>query len=171
MDPGTIVVGGDLVLQGGTIDVDVSPAVGVAGSALGSFLTTFLVGAVLLALVPDYANRMVETVLDDLVGSLVYGLLALVFVVLVSFVLVVTLVGIVVAIPFVMLAVAVWAVGASIAFLAIGRRLVDREDEPLVPLLVGAAINGGLVLSGVGGIVSFGLGALGFGAVLRDWME
>jgi hypothetical protein len=63
-----------------------------------------------------------------------------------------------------------WAVGASIAFLAVGDRLVGHEDGWTKPLLVGAAINGGLTLTGIGGIVTFGIGAAGFGAVLRDFL-
>lgn len=36
--------------------------------------------------------------------------------------------------------------------------------------LVVAAINGGLALTGIGGIVSFCVGAAGSGAVIRDWL-
>lgn len=169
MDPTTALVLRTALLQGVSVDVDLDPIVGLGSSAVGSFLTTLLVGAILLALAPEYTERMTETVLDDLGGAFVYGVAALVFLVLATIVLVVTIVGIVVAIPLFFASVLVWAVGASIAFLAIGRRLVDRPDEPLVALLVGAAINGGLVLTGVGGIVSFCVGAVGFGAILRDW--
>ena len=38
------------------------------------------------------------------------------------------------------------------------------------PLLVDAAINGALPLTGIGGLVAFGIGAAGFGAVFRDRM-
>ncbi|WP_256493302.1 hypothetical protein [Natronococcus zhouii] len=37
------------------------------------------------------------------------------------------------------------------------------------PLLVATVINGGLALTGIGGIISFLVGAVGFGAVLRDY--
>ena len=59
---------------------------------------------------------------------------------------------------------------AAVAFLAIADRLVDREDGWTKPLLIAAGLNGALALTGVGGIVSFGIGAAGFGAVLRDWL-
>ncbi|WP_436930076.1 hypothetical protein [Halosimplex halobium] len=63
----------------------------------------------------------------------------------------------------------VWAVGAAVAFLAVAERLVDREgDDWLKPPLVAAALNGGLVLTDVGGILAFCVGAAGFGAVLED---
>jgi hypothetical protein len=45
--------------------------------------------------------------------------------------------------------------------LAAGERLVGRGEGWLKPLLVAAAINGGLI--------SFAIGAAGFGAVLQDY--
>lgn len=153
-----------------TNDVDVAFSVG--SSAIGAFLTTLLVGAILVALAPDYTERMMDAVRDDIVGSFVYGFAALVGVILIAFLLAITIVGILVAIPFVILAFLIWAVGAAIAYLAIADRLVDHEDDEwLVPLLVAAAINGGLTLTGIGGLVAFAIGATGFGAVLRDWLE
>ncbi|PSQ16592.1 hypothetical protein BRD00_10565 [Halobacteriales archaeon QS_8_69_26] len=64
-----------------------------------------------------------------------------------------------------------WAAGSATAFPAIGNGLVGREDGWLKPLLVGAGINGLLALTGVGAFISFGVGAVGFGAVLKDWAE
>jgi hypothetical protein len=49
--------------------------------------------------------------------------------------------------------------------------LVGRDRGWLAALLVGAGINGLLTLTGIGSIVSFGVGAVGFGAVLRDRAE
>jgi len=145
--------------------------VGVGGSALGAFATTLVVGALLVALAPGLLERTTQSVGTDPVGSFVYGIVCLVFVVLVTVVLVVTVVGILVAIPFIVLSVLVWAVGATVAFTTIAVRLVGREDGWLKPLLVAAALNGLLALSGVGGLVSFVVGATGFGAVLRDWLD
>jgi hypothetical protein len=138
---------------------------------VGAFLTTLVVGAVLVAVVPEYTERTMAAVLDGPVGTFLYGIVCLVFVVLVTVVLVITGIGILIAIPFALAAFLVWAVGAAIAFLAIGERLVGREDGWLRPLLVAAGINGALALTGIGGIVAFAVGAAGFGAVLRDWLE
>jgi len=88
-----------------------------------------------------------------------------------AFVLVFTIIGILVAVPLGILTSLVWAVASAIAFLAIADRLVCREDGWLEPLLVGAAINGLLTLRGIGGILSFGVGAVGFGAVLENRMR
>lgn len=56
----------------------VDPTVGLGGSAVGAFLSTLLVGGILVALAPTYTERLIDRVRDDAVGSFVYGLLALV---------------------------------------------------------------------------------------------
>lgn len=168
VDPAT---GGILQADGGVnVDVDLTPT-NVVGSAVGAFLTTLVVGAIMVALAEDYTVRTMERIVDDAVGSFVYGLVSLVFLFLVTFVLVITIVGILVAIPLAILSYVVWAVGSAVAFLAVGDRLVGREDGWTKPLLVGAGINGLLTLTGIGGLLSFAVGAAGFGAVLRDWLE
>jgi len=151
------------------VNIDLNPVANVVQSAVGSALTTLVVGAVLTAVAPAFLEDRMAAVVDDPVGSFVYGFLVLLFLALASFVLVITIVGIFVVIPLVLLAYVVWAVGATVAFLAIAERLVDREgDDWAASLLVAAALNGGLVLTGVGGILAFCIGAAGFGAVLED---
>lgn len=168
VDPGAL---GPLQADGGVnVDVDFSPA-NVAGSAVGAFLTTLIVGAIMVALAESYTERMMERIVDDAVGSFVYGLVCLVFLFLVMFVLFITIIGILIVIPLAILSYVVWAVGSAVAFLAIGERLVGREDGWTKPLLVGAGINGLLTITGIGGLVSFAVGAAGFGAVLRDWLK
>ena len=149
----------------------VDPTVGLGGGAFSAFLTTLLIGGILVALAPGYTERLMNRVRDDAVGSFIYGLLALVALLLVTILLVITIVGILLAIPLAVITGLAWAAGASVAFLAIADRLVGREDGWLKPLLVAALINGGLTLTGIGGLVSFAVGAAGFGALLRDWQE
>lgn len=158
------------VLQQFQPATDVGTTGSLLGSAVGAFLTTLIVGAILVAVAPEYTERMMDAVGEEPVGSFVYGLVALLAVVLVTIVLVITIVGILVAIPFALLAGLIWAVGAAIAYLAISERLVGRDDGWTKPLLVAALLNGGLTLTGIGGLVSFCVGAAGFGAVLRDWL-
>lgn len=110
-------------------------------------------------------------VLENPVGSFLYGLVCLVLLFLAIVVLVFTIIGVLVALPLGLRAYVVWAVGASIAFLAIGDRLVGHDDGWAKPLLVGVAINGGLTVTGVGGILSFAIGAAGFGAVLKKYLD
>ncbi|SNZ03110.1 hypothetical protein SAMN06269185_0193 [Natronoarchaeum philippinense] len=161
-----------LLLLQSDVNISVgSPISGVLGGAVTAFLTTLVVGAIVLAIRPEYVRQTAASFLDDLVGSLVYGVIGLVGVACITFLLVITLIGIPLAVLFVLLAYLLWAVGAAIAFFAIGERLVDRPDEPLVALAVGAGINGALVLTGIGSIVALCIGAGGFGAVVRRWLE
>lgn len=161
-----------LVQAGPNVDVAVgSPVRSVLGGAVGAFLTTLLVGAIMVAVAPDYTRERMAQVLEDPIASFGYGLVALVVVVFLALVLILTIIGILVAIPFLILAWVVWAVGAAIAFLAIADRLVGHEDGWTKPLLVAAGINGLLTVTGIGGLVSFCVGAAGFGAVLRDYLD
>lgn len=147
------------------------PVVGVAGSAIGAFATTLVIGAILVAVAPELLERTMTAARQDPVGSFVYGIVCLVFVLLVAIVLVFTIIGVVVAIPFLVAAYLIWAAGATVAFVAVAVRLVGREDGWIKPLLVAASLNGLLALTAIGGLVSFVVGAVGFGAVLRDWLE
>lgn len=126
-------------------------------------------GGLLVTFAEDYTVRMMAYLREEAVGSFLYGILALLPLVVLIVLLVITIVGILLAIPLVIVGYVVWAIGASIAFLAVGDRIVGREDGWLKPLLVGAAINGGLSLTGIGWIVTFAVGAAGFGAVLHDY--
>lgn len=162
---------GWFVAQGGGIDVDVSLGEGVLGSAGSAFLGTILVGAILVAVLPDYTERMMAAVLDDPVGSFLYGLAAVLAVVVLTVALVVSLVGIPVLLVLAPVVAIVVIAGDAIAFLAIADRLVDSDDGWLVPLVVAGTLNGGLVLTGVGGIVAAVIGIAGFGAVVSDALQ
>jgi len=142
----------------------------VLGSAVGAFLTTLIVGAILIAVAPDYTAARMDDVLESPIDSFLYGVVCLFVLILSIVVLFITILGIPIAIGLAILAYVIWAVGAAIAFLAIGDRLVGRADGWPKPLLVGAAINGGLTLTGIGGIVTFAVGAAGFGTVIRAYL-
>lgn len=180
------------------VDVDVDVGTGIGGGAGGALLTTLIVGALLIALAPDFTEERVATVWDDWGGSFLWGLIGIGGVIAISILLVISLIGILFVIPFLILAYVAWAVGATIAFLAAGERLADafgigvREDrsrssdewgdtstddrerddqrDKLVPLLIAAVLNGGLTATGIGGLVSLGIGMVGFGALLRDYL-
>jgi hypothetical protein len=150
------------------VNVDIGTTGGLLGGAVGAVLTTLVVGAILVAVVPDYTERMMADVLEEPIGSFLYGIASLLGIALVLLLLFVTIIGIVVAIPLFLLAYLVWAVGGAIAYLAIADRLVGHDDGWLVPLLIAAVISGALAVTGVGGILAICIGAAGFGAVLRD---
>ncbi|QSG05375.1 hypothetical protein [Halapricum desulfuricans] len=161
---------GELVLQAfdapdpGGIDI----AFSLGGGAASAFLSTLLVGAILVALAPDYTERQIDEIRENVVGAFIYGVVSLIALLLLSLVLFITIVGVPVAVALLVLAVVLWAVGAAIAFLAIADSLVGHDDGWAVPLVLAAGINGGLALTGIGGLVSFFVGAVGFGTVLRD---
>jgi hypothetical protein len=166
----TAFIGGVLQIQGSGMEfaLDLDPAVTLVWSAVSAFLTTLLVGGIMVALAPAYTSARMADVRDDPIGTFVYGFASVVLLVLATVVLVVTLIGILLAVPLLLVAYLVWAVGSAIAFLAVAERLVGREDGWLTPLLLAAAFAGGLTLTGAGGLIAFGVGAAGFGAVLRD---
>lgn len=148
----------------------IDPAAALGGSAVSTALTTVLVGAILVALTPEYARTKIDAVREDAVGSFVYGLVSLLFLFLVVFVLAITVIGIPFALLLGLLGFVAWIFGAAIAFLAIADSLVGHEDGWIVPLLLAGAINGGLTLTGIGGLLAFCIGAAGFGTVVRDYL-
>lgn len=153
------------------VDVTVTLGEGLAGGAVGAFLTTLLLGAVLVALFPDATERLMTAVVGEPFQSLAYGVFALFALVSLTVALVFSIVGIVVAIPLVVAAYLTWGVGSAVAFLAIADRLVGHEDGWGKPLLVAARMNGLLTLTGIGTLVAICVGAAGFGAVLRPYLE
>jgi len=155
---------------GSGLDVDVTLGQGLAGGAVGAFLTTLVVGAIAVAAFPERTEAVMAAVLDEPVESFVYGLVVLVGLAVATLVLVFTIVGIVVAVPLLLVASLVWAVGATVAYLAVADRLVGHDDGWLKPLLLAAALNGALAATGVGSIVGLAVGAAGFGAVLKPYL-
>ena len=155
------------VLQAG-VDINAGGTT-LLGSGVSAFLTTLIVGAILVALLPEYTDRMIDEVADEPLSSFLYGFAAVLLLGILTLLLVLSVVGILLAIPLVAVAYICWAAGATLAFLAIAERLVSRADGWLKPLLVAAGLNGGLALNGIGGLVSFVAGAVGFGTILRDY--
>lgn len=153
----------------GPIGSGLDPVAALLGSALGTFVLTLVVGAILIAVAEDYTVATTERLRREPLASFLRGFLLVVFLVLATVILAITVVGILLAIPLAVVAGIVWAIGAGIAYLAIGDGLVGHEDGWTKPLVVGAALAGGLALvPGLGALVAFAIGAAGFGAVLRD---
>ena len=153
------------------VDIGIGTADNLAGGAVGAFLTTLIVGAIMIAVVPEYTEQMMGDVLDEPVGSFVYGIIALVAVLIIAFVFFITIIGILVALPLLLVVYLLWAIGSVIAYLAIAERLIGRGDSWLEPLLVAAGLNGVLTLTGIGGLIAFCIGAAGFGTVLRSGLN
>lgn len=147
---------------------DVGVGSSLVGSAVVAFFSTLVVAGLLVLLVPEYVDRMLREVADGPLVSFLVGFVALIVLAVVTVVLAITIVGLLVAIPLLFLLWLLWAVGGAIAYLAIADRIVGRDDGWTKPVVVAAAISGALALTGIGGLLSFGIGATGFGAVLRD---
>jgi len=165
-----------LVQQEPGFDVDVTLGQGLAGGAVGAFLTTFVVGAIALAVFPERTEELMDAVVDDPVGSFAYGVLSLVALVAATILLVFTIIGILVALPLVLVAYVFWAAGSAVAFLAIADRLIggdedDTDEDWLLTLFVAALLSGGLAATGVGAVLGLAVGAAGFGAILRPHLE
>ncbi|MCG1003439.1 MULTISPECIES: hypothetical protein [Halobacterium] len=168
----TLVAAATAIAQAGSgLDIDVTLGQGLAGGAVGAFLTTLVVGAIAVAVFPERTETLMARVLDDPVNSFAYGLFSVLALALMAVLLVFTVVGIVVALPLVLVAYVVWAVGAAVAYLAIADRLVGHEDGWLKALLVAATINGALAATGVGALLAVVVGITGFGAVLQPYLE
>jgi len=157
----------------GGVNVDVSLGSGLAGGAVGVFLTTLVVGAIAVAVFPDRTEALMAAVVAEPVESFAYGVLALLGLVVVTVLLVLTVLGIVLAVPLLLVAYVLWAAGSAVAFLAVADRILDREDDDdwLVTLLLAAGLNGALAATGIGGVVGLAVGAAGFGAILRPYLD
>lgn len=146
----------------------VDPAVGLGGGATGAFASTLVVGAVLLVLAPGWTRERMRDVTADPVGSFAYGVVALVAAVVVVVLLFVTVLGIPLALLLLFAVYVAWVVGAVVAYLAIADRFVSVDDDRAVALVVAALLNAVLTLTGVGALVSFCIGAAGFGTLRRE---
>ncbi|QSG07777.1 hypothetical protein [Halapricum desulfuricans] len=142
----------------------------LVGGAVITFLATLLSGAFLTTFEPRYTDRMIDAVRARPLGSLLYGLLSMLTARLLVLLLTITVIAAPVALIVLVVAVVAAVLGATIVFLGIAGRLVDIDDHWLTALVLAAALNGGLVLTGVGGLVSLGAAAAGFGAMLNDYI-
>jgi hypothetical protein len=166
-----------LPLQGGPVSPTDPDALvrffDVQIQAMGTLLGTLVVGALLLALAPDWTERVIATVEDDPVTSFLYGLLVLVALVVVTVALVVTIVGILVVIPLLLLVALLYLVGSATVFVYLGERLVEALDTDTSRwghLLVGSVLAGVLALvPAVGGVLNFVVNAVGVGAIVLLW--
>jgi len=160
-----------VVEPGSGFDVDVTVGQGLAGGAVGAFLTTLVVGAIAVTVFPERTEALMDAVVEEPVESFVYGILALFGLGLLTLVLFVTVIGIVLALPLLFVAYVLWAAGAAVAYLAIADRLVGHEDGWLAALLVAAGLNGALAATGIGSVVALAVGAAGFGTIVRPYLD
>ncbi|MFC6724113.1 hypothetical protein ACFQE1_06940 [Halobium palmae] len=128
-------------------------------------VVNLVVGAIVVAAVPDYVRSTADRIHDDPGGSFGWGLLAFIGLIVAS----VLIVTVIVTIPLLLI---LGLVGGSIATVAVGQFAVDvRRDGDLWKALgvgVVALVLVGLVPI-VGGVVNFVVGMLGGGAMVNEF--
>lgn len=159
-----------VVLQSCSLGESSGIAIGLGAGAVSVFLATLLAGAVLTTFAPRYTEKMILAVRGRPIGSLFYGLLSMLTAALVILLLFLTYLAAPVALLLLVTATVAVVMGATITFLAITDKLVGHDDSWLAVLVLAAAVNAGLVLTGVGGLVSVGAAAAGFGAMLNNYI-
>jgi hypothetical protein len=135
--------------------------------AVVGFVSTLLVGAVLLSSASGFVDRCVDRIRDEAGASFGWGVLVLVAFVGVAVLLALTVVGVVLVVPLALGFVVVAFVGSALGYLALFDGVLDSRGQALV---AGAAVAGATNLIPVlGGLVGFVVGSLGVGAVVRDY--
>lgn len=172
MDPLT------LILQQGPLTPGADPGAftrffGSTISAAGTFIGTLIIGALLVALAPDYTEKVIDTIEDQPVPSFLWGLGIFVAFIVVIVVLVITLIGIVVAVPLVFLMIFVSLFGGALVFIYVGERLLEAanvETSRWGHLVAGALIAAVLAaLPFIGGLTNFVVNTVGVGAIVYHW--
>jgi hypothetical protein len=100
--------------------------------AISTFFRTLVGSVLLVASASDYTERMRGDIFEDSAGPFLYGIMILLFL------LVISIIGILFVVPLVIITILIWAAASALA------------------------------LSGIGGLISPVLGALGFGTILED---
>ncbi|MCU4719613.1 hypothetical protein [Halapricum hydrolyticum] len=159
-----------IVLQSCALGESSDLVIGLGGGAVIAFVATLLGGVFLTTFTPRYTDRMIGAVRARPLGSLLYGLLSMLTAGLVVLLLWMTVIAAPVALVLLVASVVAVVLGATTVFLGIAGRLVDIDDHWFATLVLAAALNAGLVLTGVGGLASVAAAAAGFGAMLNDYI-
>lgn len=163
---GTAVDAASVLLQVGEFQQQ-QPQLDPTQQALGSFVLTLVVGGILLAAAPTYVERLTGDINAEPLESFGWGLLVFVGFIGAVFLLAITVVGLVLVFPLLLIFIVVALVGNVLAYVALLGRVVDSEWQALV---AGAVVAGATnLVPGIGGLVGFVVGAIGIGAVVRDW--
>lgn len=138
-----------------------------------TFLGTLVVGALLLALAPDFTESIIETVEDETVTAFLWGIGIFVALIVVMVILVITIVGILVAIPLGIAMAILDLIGTATVFLFLGERLADAggvDTSRWGHLVVGAVLATVIAaIPIIGGLANFVISSIGVGAVVYRW--
>ena len=148
---------------------------GTTASAAGTFVGTFLVGALLLVLAPNWTQKIIDTIEDDPLPSFLWGVGIFIALILVTIALVITIIGIALAIPLIFVMIFVSLIGGAIVFIVVGERVldaVDMESSRWGHLAVGALLAAILAaIPVVGGVTNFIVNSVGVGAIAYRWRQ
>lgn len=152
---------------------DLAPEVGIPLQFVGSLLIYVVAGGIVVAVSPEYTERMAARIRDDAATSFLSGLAALVVTIIAAFLLAITIIGLLVVIPGMLALVVVQIVGNTAALVAIGAVTSERgRGSPFAALCIGALLLSAVSLVPiVGGIVRFVVQTVGFGAVVGSYWE
>jgi MFS family permease len=134
-----------------------------------SFFGTLVVGALILALVPEFVDRIVDRIHDETGMCFGWGVLVLLVFLGAVLLLIVTIVGILVVIPLAIGFGILGAAGNALGYLAL---FAPHIESRWAALVVGAAISGiAAMIPIVGGLLGFVVSSLGTGAIVREWQS
>ena len=152
---------------------DLAPEVGIPLQFVGSLLIYVVAGGIVVAVSPEYTERMAARIRNDAATSFLSGLAALVVTIIAAFLLAITIIGLLVVIPGMLALVVVQIVGNTAALVAIGAVTSERgRGSPFAALCIGALLLSAVSLVPiVGGIVRFVVQTVGFGAVVGSYWE
>lgn len=152
---------------------DLAPEVGIPLQFVGSLLIYVVAGGIVIAVSPEYTDRMAARIRDDPGTSFVSGLVALLVTFVAVFLLAITIIGLLVVIPGMLALVVVQIVGNTAALVALGSVTSETgRGSPFAALVVGALLLSAVSLVPIlGGIVRFVVQTLGFGAIVGGYWQ
>lgn len=156
----------NVILQGAS-EVNQQQQFDPTTQAAGGFFLTLIVGAIMIAAMPDYVDAIIEDILEEPFANFAWGILALIGFFVVIVILAITVVGLIFALPLAFVFVIVGIAGSVLAYLAVCDGLVDSRWVALVVAAIATAVVN--LVPVIGGVIGFVISSIGLGAVVRRW--
>ncbi|MFC5366026.1 hypothetical protein [Salinirubrum litoreum] len=152
---------------------DLAPEAGIPLQFVVSLAIYVVLGGIVLAVAPEYTERMAARIREDAATSFISGLVALIVTFLAAVLLAITVVGILVLIPGAIVLSVVQVVGNTAALVALGSVTSETgRDSAFAALVIGAVLLSVLTLVPIlGGIVRFVVQTIGFGAIAGSYWK
>jgi hypothetical protein len=155
------------------VTTDLAPEVAIPVQFVVSLTIYVVAGGIVLAVSPEYTERMADRIRKDAGTSFLSGLVALIVTFVAAVLLAITIVGIIVLIPGAIALMVVQIVGNTAALVALGSVTSETgRESAFAGLVIGAVLLSALSLVPIlGGIVRFVVQTLGFGAIAASYWE